>query len=173
MNKSFKGEYVSFTVRLIKRMAPLVLLVLLVIFKLYYGRLSKTDFVNYRVYFLVLTAICFCIGIYYHTHRIRTVVNEIRFTDTQLEIIGQDFTSKYEDSLNLDKVILEIQEEELGRNKTRFCLEIYCDDKFYYLNKFNDWDYKTLTEIVDEFKLRTGKSVEGMLLYSRLKGNNA
>ena len=148
MNKSFKGEYVSFAVRLLKRIAPLFLLLLLVIFKLYYGRLAHGNFVQYRVYFLIFMSVCVLIGIYYHTDKIRTVVNEIIFSDTQLHIIGQDFTSKYEDSLDLEKLILEIQSEELGRNKTRYCLEIYADDKYYYLNKFNDWNYKTVIRIV-------------------------
>lgn len=32
-----------------------------------------------------------------------------------------------------------MQEEALGRNKTRYCLEIYFDEKHYYLTKFNGW----------------------------------
>lgn len=171
MNKSFKGEYISFLVRLAKRLAPAILLLIFALFKIYYGRLFSEDLANYRTHFLILLIICFLIGIYYHTDKIRTVVNEIKFSDNKIHIIGQDFTSKYEDSLEINKTMLEIQEEELGKNKTRFCLEIYSDDKYYYLNKFNDWQYSTLAEIVDEFKLKTGKTVTGMEFYSQLKNS--
>lgn len=169
MNKSFKGEYISFLVRLAKRLTPVVLLLLFALFKIYYGKAFSGDLAHYRIHFLILLAVCFLIGIYYHTDKIRTVVNEVRFSDNNIQIIGQDFTSKYEDRLDINKTMLEIQEEVLGKNKTRFCLEIYSDDKYYYLNKFNDWQYSTIAEIVDEYKLKTGKTVMGMEFYSKLK----
>jgi len=169
MNKSFKGEFIPFYIRLAKRLAPVILLVIFLIFKIYYGRFFSQGLANYRTYFLLLVIVCFLIGVYYHTDKIRTVVNEIRFTDNKLQIIGQDFNSKYEDNLDINKTMIEIQLEEIGKNKTRYCLEIYCDEKYYYLNKFNDWKYITLAEIVDEYKLKTGKSVSGMDLYSQLK----
>ncbi len=65
--------------------------------------------------------------------------------------------------------MLEIQLEELGKNKTRLCLEIFSDEKYYYLNKFNDWKHETLIEIVDEFNLKTNNSATGMDLYSQLR----
>lgn len=169
MTKSFKGEYIPFSVRLAKRLAPVILLLLFVLFKVYYGQTFSGHLAHYRTYFLIFLAVCFLIGIYFHTNKIRTVVNEIRFTDSNIHIIGQDFTSKYEDSLDITKTMLEIQEEQLSKNKTRYCLEIYCDNKYYYLNKFNDWQYSTLAEVIDEYKLITGKSVAGMMLYSQLK----
>jgi len=167
MNKSFKGEYISFYTRLLKRLTPVLFLILFALFKLYFGR-SAERLADYRIYFLVFLVVCVIIGIYYHVDKIRTVVNEIKISDDKLQIIGQDFNSKYEDTLDINTTMLEIQEEELGKNKTRYCLEIYSEDKYYYLNKFNDWNYKTLAEIVDEYKLRTGKNVSGMEFYSRL-----
>lgn len=149
----------------------MVFLLLFVLFKIYYGPTFSGHLAQYRTYMLLFLAVCFLIGIYYHTDKIRTVVNEIRFSDHSIHIIGQDFTSRYEDSLDITKTILEIQEEELGRNKTRYCLEIYADEKYYYLNKFNDWEYATLAEIVDEYISKTGKSVAGMGLYSQLKSS--
>jgi hypothetical protein len=168
MSKSFKGKYIPFLERLAKRLAPVILLLLFVLFKIYYGRSFSGNLAHYRIYFLIFVIICLLIGIYYHTDKIRTVVNEIRFSDNKLHIIGQDFNSKYEDNLDINKVIIEIQEEELGKNKSRFCLEIYSDDKYYYLNKFNDWQYATLAEIVDEYKLITGQTVSGMEFYPQL-----
>ncbi|WP_298120452.1 hypothetical protein [Flavobacterium sp.] len=170
MNKSFKGEYVPFISRLTKRLVPLILIVILALFKLYFGRSSET-LGSYRAYFFIFIVICFIIGIYFQTNKIRTIVNEIKFTDDSLHIIGQDFNSKFEDKLNINKVIIEIQEEELSRNKSRYCLEIYSDDKYYYLNKFNDWKYSTLAEVVDEFKLKTEKLVSNSDLYPLLKDN--
>ena len=169
MNKSFKGKYIPFLVRLAKRLAPVILLVIFALFKIYYGRSFSGNLANYRTHFLIFLIICFLIGIYYHTDKIRTIVNEIRFSGDNLQIIGQDFNSKYEDNLDINDIMLEIQEEELRKNKTRYCLEIYSDDKYYYLNKFNDWQYSTLAEIVDEYKIKTGKTVTGMEFYSRLK----
>jgi TM2 domain-containing membrane protein YozV len=168
MNKSFKGEYISFLVRLAKRLAPVILLLIFALFKIYYGHSFAGNLANYRTHFLIFLILCFLIGIYYHTDKIRTVVNEIRFSDNKLQIIGRDFNSKFEDNLDINKVMIEIQEEALGKNKTRFCLEIYLDDKYYYLNKFNDWQYKTLAEIIDEYKLKTGKIASGMEFYSKL-----
>jgi hypothetical protein len=43
------------------------------------------------------------------------------------------------------------------------------DDKYYYLNKFNDWNYETLPEIADTFKEITGKTVSGYQNYSELR----
>ncbi len=169
MNKSFKGEYISFIVRLAKRLAPVILLLLFALFKIYYGRSFSGNLANYRNHFLILLIICFLIGIYYHTDKIRTVVNELRFSENNIHIIGQDFTSKYEDRLDINQTMLEIQEEELGKNKIRYCLEIYSDNKYYYLNKFDDWQYATLAEIIDEYKLKTGKTIAGMEFYSQLK----
>ena len=171
MNKSFKGEYIPFLRRLLKRVAPVILILIFALFKIYYGRSFSGDLANYKTHFLIFLIFCFLIGIYYHTDKIRTVVNEIIFSENKIKIVGQDFTSKYEDSLDLNKTILEIQKEELGKNKTRYCLEIYSEDKYYYLNKFNDWHYSTLAEIVDEFKMKTGKTVSGMEFYSQLKDN--
>ena len=172
MNKSFKGEYISFALRLAKRMVPVILILIFALFKIYYGRAFSEDLASYRTYFLIFMIICFLIGIYFHTDKIRTVVNEIKISDNHLIVIGQDFNSKFEDKLNIEKVMIEIQEEELGKNKTRYCLEIYSEDKYYYLNKFNDWKYSTLAEIVDEYKLKTGKVISGMDLYSNLNLSN-
>lgn len=168
MNKTFKGEYIPFIIRLVKRLIPVILIVLLALFKLYYGR-SSEHFAGYRNYYLLFLVVCFLIGIYFHTDKIRTVVNEIKFSDGSLHIIGENFNSKFEDKLNINKVMIEIQEEEISKHKSRYCLEIYSDDKYYYLNKFNDWQYSTLAEIVDEFKLQTGKPITNMDLYSQLK----
>lgn len=168
MNKIFKGEYIPFYIRLFKRLLPVISLLIFAFFKIYYGRTFSGSLANYRIHFSILVIICFLYGIYYHTNRIRTVVNEICFSNDRLQIIGHDFNSKLEDSLDLNKLIIEIQEEELGKDKIRYCLEIYFDDKYYYLNKFNDWKYSTLAEIVDEFKSRTGKTVAGSQYYSEL-----
>jgi thiamine biosynthesis protein ThiC len=61
--------------------------------------------------------ICFIVAMYYHTNKIRTIVNEVRFDENKLQIIGQDFNSKYEDNLDLSKTMIEIQLEELGKTK--------------------------------------------------------
>ncbi|MEN9656241.1 MAG: hypothetical protein RL311_1202 [Bacteroidota bacterium] len=165
MDKSFKGNYIPFYTRLVKRLVPHFLLMLYVILKITYNK----SFSDIRIYFYIVIGLAFIYGIYYQTDKIRTIVNEIKITDTTLHIIGQDFNAKYEDHLDLTKTMLEIQLEELGKNKTRFCLEIFSDEKYYYLNKFNDWKYETLVEIVDEFNLKTNNSATGMDLYSQLR----
>lgn len=66
-------------------------------------------------------------------------------------------------------MLIEIQEGTLRKNKTRYCIKIYVDDKYYYLNKFNDWNYETLPEIADTFKEITGKTVSGYQNYSELR----
>lgn len=167
MSKSFKGKYIPFFTRLAKRMAPAIVIIIFALLKLFQGRRAE-NYAPYRIYILIFLGVCFLIGLYYHIDKIRTVVNEVRISDTQIHIIGQDFSSKYEDYLDINKTSLEIQEEELGKNKTRYCLEIYCDDKYYYLNKFNDWQYATLAEVVEEFKLKSGKTVMGMQYYTQL-----
>ena len=169
MNKTFKGEFVPFYLRLFKRLAPVFLVFFFLGFKVTYSH----TFDGFRNYFYVFMLVCLLIGIYFHTDKIRTIVNEVTFVDNKLEIVGQDFNSRYCDSLELSKTLLEIQLEELGKNKTRICLELYSDDKYYYLNKFNDWDYTTLATVVDEFKLRTDNFVPGIELYSQLRNNQS
>ncbi|MGC4039774.1 MAG: hypothetical protein QM710_02990 [Flavobacterium sp.] len=167
MSTSFKGEYVPFYIRLLKRLAPLFLIIFICLFRLHYGR-SAEKIIWFRPYFYGFIAICIPIGIYYHTNKIRTIVNEVRLSGMHFHIIGQDFYSRYEDTLDISKTILEIQQEEIGKNKTRYCIEIFSDGKYYYLNKFNDWEYKTLAAIVDEFQSKTGKIVNGMEFYDQL-----
>jgi hypothetical protein len=169
MNKTFKGDFVPFYLRLFKRLAPVILVFFFLGFKVTYSH----TFDGFRNYFYVFMLVCLLIGIYFHTDKIRTIVNEVTFVDRKLEIVGQDFNSRYFDSLDLSKILLEIQLEELGKNKTRICLELYSADKYYYLNKFNDWDYATLAGVVDEFKLRTDKFVPGIELYSQLNNNQS
>lgn len=168
MDKSFKGIYIPFFLRLLKRLIPVILIMLFALFKIYFGRASRGNLANYRVEFLIFLAICFIIGVYYHVDKIRTVVNEVRLSNDNLIIIGHDFYSKFEDSLDINKTMLEIQVQDPSKNKRHYCLEIYSEDKYYYLNKFNDWQYATLIEIVEEYKLKTGKTVSGMDYYSEL-----
>lgn len=165
MNKTFKGKYIPFYTRLVKRLVPHFLLMLYAILKI----ARNKSFSDIGIYFYIVIGLAFIYGVYYQTNKIRTIVNEIQITDTTLHIIGQDFNAKYEDQLDLTKTMLEIQLEELGKNKTRLCLEIFSDEKYYYLNKFNDWKYETLIEIVDEFNLKTNNSATGMDLYSQLR----
>ena len=171
MYKSFSGNYIPFYTRLLKRLAPFILVFIIAYLQVTYGRLSRGEMANYRIYWLIFFAICFIIGLYYQITRLRTIVNEIRFNENNLQILGQDFSTKFEDKLILDKVMIEIQEEEQGKKNVRYCLEIYSEDKYYYLNKFNDWNYQTLAEIVDEFKTRTGKNISGNDLYQELIKN--
>lgn len=168
MTKSFTGNYVPFYQRLLKRLAPFFLIFILLYFQVTYGRLSKGELGNYRIYWLLFFAVCFAIGLYFQITRLRTIVNEIRFSENSLQIIGQDFSSKFEDILDLNELMIEIQEEDLGKKNVRYCLEIYSDDKYYYLNKFNDWNYRTLAQIVDEYKSRTGKNISGNDYYKEL-----
>ncbi len=169
MTKSFKGVYVPFYTRLFKRLAPAIVILLLLLLKVCYSRSFNGELAAYRSYFFIFLAVCFVIGIYYHTDKIRTVTNEVRFTEGKLEILGHDFSSKFEDRLDLGKTMIEIQEDVSSKNKLRYCLEIYSEEKYYYLNKFNDWDYATLVGIVEEYESRTGKSVSGKDFYSALK----
>ena len=115
--------------------------------------------------------IAFFIGVYFHIDKIRTIVKEVRFIDDKFLIIGHDFNRHFEVNYDLNKMVIEIQSEELGKNKIQYCLELYYDDKFYYLNKFNDWKYSILIEIIDEYQSRTGKTVNGMEYYSELKAS--
>lgn len=168
MTKSFSGKYTPFYLRLFKRLAPFFLFFILAYVQVTYGSLSKGGMADFRKYWLIFCAICFVIGLYHNINRLRTVINEIRFSENSLQLIGQDFNSKFEDRLVLAKVSIEIQQEESGKDKGRYCLEIYSEDKCYYLNKFNDWNYQTLAQIVDEFKARTGKNITGSEYYIEL-----
>lgn len=169
MNKSFTGENVSFFLRLSKKLVPLILILIFGFFRINFGRAFSGDFENYKIHFSILLIICFVIGVYYNVDKTRTVVNKIIFSENDIQIIGQDFTTKYNDILNINKTKIEIQEEQLGKNKTRLCLEIYSEDKYYYLNKINNWQYSTLAQIVDEYNLKTGKEVKQIELYQQLK----
>ncbi|RZK06779.1 MAG: hypothetical protein EOO46_15055 [Flavobacterium sp.] len=96
MTTSFKGEYVSFWIRLTKKLAPIILLLLFVVFKIEYGRPILT---NYKSYWYIFIIVCFLIGLFYHVRDIRTVVTEISFSGDKIRISGFDFNSKFEDAL--------------------------------------------------------------------------
>lgn len=171
MNKSFKGQNISFFIRLLKRLAPVFLILIIAYFKIFHSKTFSGDLAKYKIHFSILMIIAFFIGVYFHIDKIRTIVKEVRFIDDKFLIIGHDFNRHFEVNYDLNKMLIEIQSEELGKNKIQYCLELYYDDKFYYLNKFNDWKYSILVEIIDEYQSRTGKTVNGMEYYSELKAS--
>ena len=109
MNKSFKGKFIPFFERLARRLVPNFLLLFVVLFRVYSGRIFTGRFVEYRTHFVIFFIACFCYGVYYHINQIRTVVNEVRFSDSKIHVIGNDFNSRLEDTFDINKTIIEIK----------------------------------------------------------------
>ena len=157
MKTTFKGEYVSFWIRLIKKLAPIVLLLLLVFLKVEYGkRLSNIS--EYRMHIYIFMIVCFVFGLFYHIRDIRTVVTEVSFLNEKLQIRGYDFNSTFEDTLDIDKVFLDVKE----KNKSHLYIEIFSGDKYYYLNNYSDWQRQTLIAFLNEYKLKSKKIITGL-----------
>lgn len=156
MTKSFKGEQVSFWTRLVKKMGPIILVLVVLFFKVKYGKTFAEDS---KIYFYIFGIVCFAVGIYYHVRDIRTVVTEVRFMDKKFQVLGLDFNSKFDDTLNIDDTILEIKQKEKSE---KLYIEIFSNDKYYYINNYSDWKKETLIDIIREYKERTGKTVYGI-----------
>ncbi|WP_218833181.1 hypothetical protein [Flavobacterium agri] len=136
------------------------------VLNVFYGRRSGI-FADYKIEFSVVMAIAATIGFFYHMNRIRTVVTEVQISDSKFKIFGYDFNSKFEDDLDLSKTFIEVVEEYVGKNNSVYCLEIMCEDKFYYINKSSDWNYQVLIDLINEYSLKTGKVIPSLGL---LKG---
>ena len=163
MTTTFKGEYVSFWIRLAKKYIPLILLMVFISFKIEYG---KPMFTNYKIYWYSFIAICFIIGIYYNIRDIRTVVTEVTFVDDRILISGNDFNKKFKDNLKVDETLIEIKQKE--NNKFKIYLEIYSNDKYYYINSYSNWSNQTLVNLINEYKSKTAAKITGMEFFSRL-----
>lgn len=164
MTKSFKGKYVSFWERLFKKLAPIILMLLVLAFQIEYRR--KPMFADYKLYWYVFIIACFLIGLFYHIRDIRTVVTEVSFTDDNLQVSGLDFNSKFQDILNVNDTLLEIKQKE--NKESRIYIEIYSNDKYYYVNSYSDWQNETMVDLINEFNSRTTGRVTGMELFPLL-----
>ncbi len=102
MNKTFKGKYIPFYTRLVKRLVPHFLLMLYAILKI----ARNKSFSDIRIYFYIVIGLAFIYGVYYQTNKIRTIVNEIQITDTTLHIIGKILMQNTKTSLTLLKQCL-------------------------------------------------------------------
>jgi hypothetical protein len=158
MTISFKGEQVSFWIRLIKKLGSIVLILAFLFFKVKYGKTFSED---YKTYFYIFGIVCFIIGLYYHIRDIRTVVTEVRFFDEKLQVIGLDFNSKFNDTLNINETSLEIKQKEKSE---KLYIEIFSNDKYYYINSYSDWNTETLKNIIREYRKRTQRTVYGINL---------
>jgi hypothetical protein len=165
MTISFKGQQVSFWIRLIKKLGPIVLVLGFLFFKVKYGKTFSGDLGEYKIYFYIFGIICFLIGIYYHIRDIRTVVTEVRFIDDKFQVLGLDFNSKFEDTLKIDQTSLEIKEKEKSK---QLYIEIFSNDKYYYINNYSDWKKVTLVELINEYRNRSERTIYGIELFPEL-----
>jgi hypothetical protein len=156
MTISFKGEQVSFWIRLIKKLGPIVLVLGILFFRVKYGKTFSEDS---KIYFYIFGVICFFIGLYYHIRDIRTVVTEVKFIDDKFQVLGLDFNSKFNDSLKINDTTLEIKQKEKSE---KLYIEIYSNDKYYYINSYSDWNKETLIDIIKEYRKRTDRTVYGI-----------
>lgn len=85
-------------------------------------------------------------------------MTKVTFFDDKIEISGLDFNSSFRDILSIDETLLEIKQKE---NNERLYIEIYSNDKYYYINSYSDWNKQTMVRLIDEYKSRTDKMVFG------------
>lgn len=156
MTISFKGEQVSFWIRLIKKLGPIVLVLGILFFRVEYK--STLSEIN-KIYFYIFGIICFFIGVYYHIRDIRTVVTEVKFIDNKFQVLGLDFNFKFNDTLNINDTFLEIKQKE---KTNKLYIEVYSNNKYYYINSYSDWKKETLVDVIKEYKNRTDKIIYGI-----------
>jgi hypothetical protein len=169
MTISFNGEYVSFWTRLIKKLSPIVLILAVLFLKIKYGRTFSGNYAAYKIYFYIFGVVCFLIGLYYHIRDIRTVVTEVRIFDDKFQVLGFDFNSKFDDTLNINEILFELKEKE--KTKQPY-IEIYSNDKYYYINSYSDWKKETLAKLICEYKTRSGKTIFGIEAFPELIPKN-
>lgn len=162
---TFKGEKVSFWVRLIKKMGPILLVFIVLYLRVKYG---KTFAEEYKIYFYIFGILCLIIGFYYHIRDIRTVVTEIRFDNEKIQIIGLDFNSNFNDMLNINNTRIEVKQKE---KTEKLYLEIFSDNKYYYINNYSDWKRETVVDIVKEYRKRTVLTVYGIDLIPEISNS--
>ncbi len=168
MNTSYKGNITTFGFRFYRSILLLPLSFAAIYYFLNY-RFANYDIPeNYKIMLYILVLGLACYGIYYKSQRTRTVINELVFTENMLLLKGFDYNKKFEDKFSLDQILIELQQENLGKEKYRYCLELYSNDKYYYINKFNDWNYNTLKSVIDQYHLQTGRQISGMQFYTDL-----
>jgi|GEM_PF-6944245 len=155
MTVSFKGEKISFWSRLLKKIAPVILVLAIFYFRITNNQ-NYSD--NYKLTFYILGVIAIVIGCYYHVRDIRTVVTEVRFFEDKFQVLGLDFNSKFDDTLNINETTIEIKQKEKSE---RLYLEIFSDFKYYYINSYSDWSRETLINLVKEYQKRTNKTIFG------------
>ena len=158
MTLSFTGAPISFWERLIKKLGPIVLILAALFIKVKFGKTFSED---HKIYFYAFGIVCFFIGLFYHIRDIRTVVTEVKFFDDKLQVRGLDFNSKFDDTLNINDTTLEIKQKEKSE---KIYLEVYSNDKYYYINSYSDWDKTTLVEILNEYRKRTNRTIYGIEL---------
>ncbi|NMH26482.1 hypothetical protein [Flavobacterium silvaticum] len=168
MEISFKGRPSSYNFRFLRSLLIIPLGFAISYLYLFQGKFADQLSFNLKIIILVIFLITACYGIYYQSQITRTVINEVKFTNDTIELIGLDYNKFFKDIFPISDVVLEIQKEDLGKNHHRYCIEFYYDNKYYYINKFNDWSYKNLKAIVDQYKKETQKEVMGMRFYTNL-----
>jgi hypothetical protein len=92
-------------------------------------------------------------------------VTEVRFTDDKFQVLGLDFNSKFEDNLNIDQTSFEIKEKEKSK---QLYIEIFSNDKYYYINNYSDWKKETLAELINEYRNRSERTIYGIELFPEL-----
>lgn len=165
MTISFKGQQVSFWIRLIKKLGPILLVLIFLFFRVKYGKAFSGDLAVFKTYFYFFGIICFLIGLYYHIRDIRTVVTEIRFFDDKFQVLGLDFNSKFEDTLEIDQTALEIKEKVKSK---KLYIEVFSNDKYYYINSYSDWEKDTLIELINEYRRRSERTIYGIEFFPEL-----
>lgn len=164
---TFKGEQISFWTRFLKKFTPIVLLLAFLSFRIYSNdRYSE----NHKFYFYIFIGLCFLVGLYYHVRDIRTVVTEVRIFEDKFQVLGLDFNKKFNDVLLTKETSIELKQKE---KSDKIYLEIYSNDKYYYINNYSDWDKETLVALLREFKNRTNRTIFGIALLPEVDQNQS
>lgn len=157
MNISFQGKYVPFTARFLKGIIPTTLMSACGFITIYYS--SYRTIHNQRTFFLIFMLICYFIGIVYVFFKTRKIITQLKFVDDKLHVCVRSIHSEFEDVFNFRNVLLKIHERKISKGKVIYELEISSNQKQYYLNENNGWSYTTLSELINEYKSRAGKTV--------------
>jgi len=157
MNTSFQGKYVPFTTRFVKGIIPTTVMSACGFIAIYYS--SYGTIYNQRTFFLIFILICYFVGIVYVFFTTRKIVTQLKFVEDKLHVGGRSIYSEFEDVFNFRNVLLKIRERKISKGKVTYELEIGANGKRYYLNENNGWNYTALSELIDEYKSRAGKTV--------------
>jgi hypothetical protein len=150
----FTTKYLSYGKRFRKEFVRIFLIVTAIILFVYFQQWQK-EFVTILLIVLGFGLTYGIISIYLA----KTFINEVRFLENKLIVVGHDFDSRWEREFDITDSTIQIKSKGRGRGKVDYFLRIISNNKVADINRSFNWDYPTLLLLFHEFKKIKGEKI--------------